>query len=211
MHHAPTLGSVTKNHSANPGALCCLLFAPPFSKTAREGIVPRIAYLHHRSYDKLDFHCAGYGGYLHQSNYPDLEKIAEITHEDGAKIPWSFSDIAFTNFVNDFERISNWKYSGESEIVLLENIKSLDDCLVLDIDKMIDDKVISRASELFESLIQYAITNSGESNSTGYSDSKVAQIFTRSVIDFISNGPGAIGRTLTIGRHFATKNLSRKK
>ena len=80
MLAAPTLDDVLSHSRKHPNALCCILFAPPFSKAAKEEVIPRIGYLNGRSAKDLHFYCAGYGGYWHRSDFPDMETISDRNH-----------------------------------------------------------------------------------------------------------------------------------
>jgi Leucine Rich repeats (2 copies) len=208
MLPAPTLSKVLEHSKLHPEALCCLLFAPPFSKSASEAVIPRLGYLNHRTAQYIDFHCAGYGGYWREDDYPDMELIGDVRYEDGTIIPWAFSQKAFSDFVNELEKATKWRYSGETEVIILNALKLFEDCLILDIDTMIKDNAINRTSELFESLIQYSRSNESRATAYQYSDSKTPNIFGRAVLDVLSEGPKALGKTWKSGRHFAVKSIA---
>jgi hypothetical protein len=207
MLAAPKLADLTHHEREHPGALCCLLFAPPFSKTAKEGIVPRLGYLSSRSADDIDFYCAGYGGYWQKRDFPDMEFIGDVRYADGVRIPWSFSQKEYSAFVDEFEQASTWRYSGETELIVFNALASFEDCLVLDIERMIADDAIDRPSALFESLIQYARSSSGRANAFQFSDGKAPSIFAKAVLDVIAEGPKALGKAWKAGRHFAVRNI----
>ena len=209
MLPAPRLANVSAHSKDHPGALCCLLFAPTFSKVAKEGVVPRLAYLNHRSGDAIDFYCAGYGGYWHKDIIPDMEEIGEVRYEGGTVIPWAFSQSAFASFVDELESISSWRYSGETELLVFNALTSFEDCLVLEVDRMIKDNAIGRSSDLFESLIQYARSSAGRASAYQFSDGKAPSIFGKAVLDVISEGPKALGKTWKSGRHFAVKSIAK--
>ena len=194
-----------RNH---PGALCCLLFAPPFSKSAKEGVVPRLAYLNYRSGHDIDFYCAGYGGYWHTDDFPDMEAIGEVD-EGGTVIPWAFSQKLFADFVDELEGISTWRYSGETEVLVFNALTSFEDCLILEVERMIKDQAIDRSSDLFESLIQYSRSASGRATAFQFSDGKAPSIFGKAVLDVISEGPKALGKTWKAGRHYAVRSIAR--
>ena len=101
MLTAPKLNDVLSHRSEHPNALCCILFAPPFSKAAKEVVVPRLGYLNCRSRQHIHFYCAGYGGYWHKDDFPDMETIGDVRYEDGTVIPWilarKFSQLLLTS------------------------------------------------------------------------------------------------------------------
>lgn len=207
MLPAPTLADVSAHARKHPGALCCLLFAPPFSKVAKEGVVPRLGYLNHRSGDDIDFYCAGYGGYWHRDHYPDMEEIGEVRYEGGTTIPWAFSQKLFANFVDELEGASSWRYSGETELLVFNALTSFKDCLILEVERMIKDEAIGRSSDLFESLIQYARSSAGRASAYQFSDGKAPSIFGKAVLDVISEGPKALGKAWKSGRHYAVRSI----
>src|ERR1700730_12176612 len=192
MLPAPSLADVLSHRQRHPEALCCILFAPPFSKPAREGVIPRLGYLNYRSAQYIDFYCAGYGGYWHQDQFPDMEVIGEVRYEDSTVIPWAFSQKVFSDFVDDLENATSWRYSRETELIVLNALAAFEDCLILDVDSMVKDDAIESASELSESLIQYSRSNAGRASAYQYSDGRAPSIFGKAVLDVLSEGPKAL-------------------
>jgi hypothetical protein len=209
MLAAPSLRDILSHRQDHPGALCCILFAPPFSKVAREGIIPRIGYLNNRSATDIHFYCAGYGGYWHIDDFPDMEAIGDVRYDGGTVIPWSFSQKCFSAFVDELEIKTAWKYSGETEMIVFDSAVAFTDCLVLDIERMVKDDAIDRASEIFESLIQYARTSSSQPTAYGFSDGKAPSIFGKAILNALCEGPKSVGKTWKAGRHFATRSIAK--
>lgn len=208
MLPAPTLADISRHHEKYPEALCCILLAPTFSKLAHEAVIPRLGYLNHRTAQYIDFYCAGYGGYWRKQDFPDMEVIGDVTYEGGTVIPWAFSQAAFSNFVDELEQASQWKYSGETELIVLDAHASLEDSLVLDIAQMMADKAIERPSELFESLIRHAKMSQGRGSAYQFSDGNAPRVFATGILEVLSEGPKAIGKMWKAGRHFAIRNLA---
>jgi len=209
MLPAPKIADVMAHSQNHPEALCCMLFAPPFSKAAANGVVPRLAYLNHRSGQHINFYCAGYGGYWHKDDFPDMAAIGDVEYDDGTIIPWAFSQKVFAGFVDELEGVSSWRYSGETELLVLNALTSFQDCLILEVERMIKDDAIDRASDLFESLIQYARSSVGRANVCQFSDGQAPSIFGKAVLDVISEGPKALGKTWKSGRHYAVKSIAK--
>lgn len=158
MIEAPSLLEVRKHREKFPNSLGAIIFAPKFSKRGFDEIIQRLEYLNRRTGENLHFYCAGYGAY--QPNVIDAEKLnVSITHNK-SQIPWTFSQSQFANFVDDLETETNWSYSGNTEIIILDNPKNFKNCIVLKIDEMINDKVIDSANDIIEALIQYSRKNS---------------------------------------------------
>jgi len=215
MTPAPSLAHVLSHRERHPEAMCCILFAPLFSKVAEEGLIPRLGYLNNRTKKTIDFYCAGYGGYW-QKEFPgrrdyvaDMEPIGTVRYEDTNEIPWAFSQKFFSDFADELETATTWHYSGETEVIVLNALLSFEDCLILDIDSMVKDEAIGRTSELFESLIQYSRSNAGRASAYQYSDGRAPHLFGQAVLDVICEGPKALGKTWKKGRHFAVRSIAK--
>ena len=97
-------------------------------------IADSLEYYHFRSGKTVNFYLPGYGAYWSQQEHPD-EKIVTIVN--GVK--WSFSNEMFVDFINDLEDHSQWRYSGESELLLVElkdGILSYENAIQLYLDKI---------------------------------------------------------------------------
>ena len=56
-------------------------------------------------------------GTIHEKNFRiQLKKVAEIIGRD-----WYFSNKTFVEFKNNLERRIKWEYSGETEVLILQN------------------------------------------------------------------------------------------
>lgn len=75
------------------------------------------------------------------------------TKIDGTE--WSYSDKMFVGFIEDLEKYSTWKYSGESELLMLEYKDGklyFDDTMRFYLDNMIRDNVIVSAPSFFSTI-----------------------------------------------------------
>ena len=80
-----------------------------------------------------------------------------MTYEAGTVIPWGFSQRKFADFVDEFERLTKWKYSGETDLILIEPNLDFADTVVYDVEAMQRDGAISNAASLqFEGTRQRA-------------------------------------------------------
>lgn len=77
-------------------------------------ILKSLNYYHHLSGKNKDFYLPGYGAYWY-GKYPDGRVVTQINGVD-----WSFSDSMFITFIDELESRSNWRYSGESELLILD-------------------------------------------------------------------------------------------
>lgn len=209
MLPASKLADVFAHREKHRDALCCILFAPPFSQVAKEGVIPRIGYLNYRSAMHIHFYCAGYGGYWRKDDFPDMVPIGKVRYADTTVIPWSFSQQVFSAFVDELEGVSTWKYSEETELIVLNSAVAFEDCLILDIGQMVVDNAIARTSAIFGALIQYARASSARPTTLGFSDGRAAGIFGKAVLDTLVEGPKALGKTWKSGRHFATRSIAK--
>lgn len=202
MIPAPTLEHIKAHKDNYPNALCSILFAPPFSRIGREGIIPRFAYLDARSGQSIHFYCAGYMGYADGRKFPDMEEIGKC----GTKNPWSFSQTEFASFVGSFELATTWMYSGEADMIVLSSSVDFDDCLTFALEKMVADGTLNGSAELFEAIIRYAQNHPSKGSPTNFSDHKLPAVFASA---FAAALPNYLNAALKVGRHYAVKSIAR--
>jgi len=129
-----------------------ILLARPKSE-AGKNIVDSLPYFHYRSNKSINFYLPGYGAYWYGS-YPDEIDVVKI---DGTQ--WSFSNQKYVEFINDIEKRSRWKHSGESELLLIEYKNSCLDysnVLCFNLDAMLRDNAIPSINAFFEGIFQEA-------------------------------------------------------
>jgi hypothetical protein len=210
MLPAPTVQDVLQHRSSSPTVLCCVVFAPPFTKVGKEGVVPRIGYLNDRSGRHVHFYCAGYGGYWHTNDVPDMVTIGDVRYDDGTVIPWAFSQRQFSSFVDGFEGMTKWRYSGEADLILLSPQVDFADCVTYDIEAMIADKAVRSASQLFEAIIQYARSHSKGASAFDFSDRAGARLFAdeagAAVLECL---PKPLQNLWKKGQHYAVRDISK--
>jgi len=161
MLEAPDLKAVRNDMLQHPETICCILLAPKFSKLGFENIVLRFGYLDYRTGEDIHFYCAGYGGYWSKKSVPDMVDIGVGKYVGGTEIPWAFSQKLFATFVDELEKETSWKYSGDSEIIILDPKVGFSGCIIFKLDTMIKDGIINNPGELFEALIQHARNHRG--------------------------------------------------
>lgn len=116
-----------------------------------KSIMGSLNYYHHLSGKNINFYLPGYGAYWYGS-YPDGQVVAKING-----VEWSYSDQMFIDFINDLETYSKWRYSGETELLMLEYKEgklSFDDVLRFYIDDMIRDDIITSIPSFFQQLFR---------------------------------------------------------
>lgn len=139
-----------------------LLFARPKTAFVKKQILPNLSFWHHRSDYYTDFFCPGYFRKEAGIAIP-FDDLIEVDAVDGNK--WFYSDKAFVQFLNQFEILSKWKYSGGCDL-LLTNVRcdietrrvSLDlgTAISIHLDKAIKDDVYEDVAELYESIFEFA-------------------------------------------------------
>ncbi|MFY4822382.1 hypothetical protein ACOTVO_06425 [Aliarcobacter butzleri] len=157
------------NSKINKHTIVGILFCQPSIKFVKDEILPSLDYLHHRSGDNINFFCCGYGAY-----WPPENENVVITI-DG--VNWSFDNKSFISIIEEFEQSTKWKYSGETELLLLDIIPStnnklnIKNAIVCNLELMYKDKAFTSSRAFFENLIRY-FTNSENKSLLAYSDVK---------------------------------------
>lgn len=168
-----------------------------------KSILCSLNYYHHVTGDNLNFYLPGYGAYWY-GMYPDGQVVSKI---DGTE--WSYSDKMFVGFIEDLEKYSTWKYSGESELLMLEykdgNL-SFDGMMRFYLDNMIRDKVIVSVPSFFQQLVRICKKdNSLEKISNTFGRNKLAQVTKETILD---NIPSCLENVFTQEKYFCVRNYS---
>jgi hypothetical protein len=85
-----------------------------------------------------------------------MEFIGDVRYEDGTVIPWAFSQKVYSSFIDELEHASKWRYSGETELIILNALASFEDCLVLEVEPDLNPIAVmdrSIANQPFASLV----------------------------------------------------------
>lgn len=130
------------------GVTIGILLTKPDFETGRS-IQDHLAYYHFRTGCTVHFYLPGYGASWKQT-YADGRTVTTI---DGAQ--WGFSSEMFMRFVREMERRSKWRYSGNSELILVtyKNQKLLyDKMMIFYPDLMLRDGVICSMQQFFDVL-----------------------------------------------------------
>lgn len=119
-----------------------------FKKEIRD----HIEYYHTRAGKKMDFYFPGYGAYWPENEYKDKKEVCKIENTT-----WLYSNKAFVEFIDNLEENSNYNFSGESELILIDFVEGNIDfnkIMILKLDKMIKDNVVSSFQIFFEKLFK---------------------------------------------------------
>lgn len=167
-----------------------------------KSILKSLEYFHFRTDKTINFYLPGYGAYWNDT-YPDGKVVTEIN-----RVKWSFSNEMFTEFLSDLEKYSKWKYSGESELLLVDfkkGILSFDKIMQFHLDNMIRDNVIYSVHQFFEQLFrvcQDKETLNQVSNAFGLDKAK--QITKERILDKL---PVGLGNIFTQEKYFCVRNM----
>lgn len=180
-----------------------ILLTRPKSE-AGKNIIDSLPYYHHRSGKSINFYLPGYGAYWHGS-YPDEINIVKI---DGTQ--WSFSNQKYAEFINDIENNSQWKYSGESELLLIEyRNDSLDysNVLCFNLDAMLRDDVIPSINMFFEGIFREASKQKSVTQISDISGIKtLGQVTIDSVLDAM---PSFFSGVIRKERHYLVRDYTK--
>ena len=161
-------------------------------------------YYHHVTGNNLNFYLPGYGAYWY-GTYPDGQVVSKINGTE-----WSYSDKMFVGFIEDLEKYSTWKYSGESELLMLKyknGTLSFDGMMRFYLDNMIRDKVIVSVPSFFQQLVRICKKdNSLEKISNTFGRNRLAQVTKETILD---NIPSCLENVFTQEKYFCVKNYSK--
>lgn len=136
-----------------------ILFCLPSTKPAKDEILPNLNYFNTRSSDFVDFYCVGYGtkseNYL--VNKPD-QAVGKINN-----VEWYFNDNEFDTCRRQIENECKWRFSGETDLLLIAAKKINEDPAFLDyacaiscnLEQMARDQAITSIRAFFESIFRF--------------------------------------------------------
>jgi hypothetical protein len=158
-----------------------ILLGDPNCVFVRDNIINRINYFHHKSNEGIDFYFPGYGAYWY--GYYGKQKTACTVDE----VEWSFSEKMYCEFINELEIKSNWRYSGETELIIIDYAKEdldFSNTMTFWLDKMVKDKIIYSPANFFTSIFNLF----KEENTTYTASDKLAlKSMGNKIVDIIKN------------------------
>lgn len=168
-----------------------------------KSILNSLEYFHFRTGKTINFYLPGYGAYWPQEEYPDGKVVTTIDD-----VKWSFSNKMFAQFINELEEFSKWKYSGESELLLVQlkngNL-SYENVMRFYLDNMLRDNTISSVHQFFEELFRICQKKDSINQiSNVIVLNKAKQISKEKLIGEI---PMGIGEIFTQEKYFCVRNL----
>lgn len=191
-----------------------VLFCAPSSKTAKDEILPSLDYFHHRSGQFVDFFCVGYG--THPGDGPDESRPIPVSVVDNAQ--WRFSAQEFNKCREEFECLTKWRFSGETDLILVVARKSrsgeatLDySCaIVCNLEGMLRDQAIPSVRSFFEKLCQFGEQFAGSDPVWKLSD----KLGVQSAKDLLEDAvltllPETVRKRYKAAKHFSVSNVAR--
>ena len=133
-----------------------LLFVKPTNQDAMD-IVQEFEYIHYNSSKYCSIYAVGYSNDFQKQSDPHYKKVCKILNVD-----WYFSSKAFVEFKNHLEGRIKWRYSGEIEILILQNNTEKSDPLnfvnyvSIDVNKGLKEGYLDSFQRFMESLIRSA-------------------------------------------------------
>ncbi len=181
-----------------------ILFTRPDLTTGKE-IIDGLEYYHHWTSRNINFYLPGYGAYWAKDKYPDMRPVTMING-----VQWSYSNKAFVDFVNNLENESKWKYSGESELVIIpyaSNVLDFSDVLVFKLDVMLRDKTIYSVSNFITSLSRNVRRNN-EIGSIAHKGA-VKCVAHNMIEEMVSKLPNTVSQSLVNGSHYLRRDFAK--
>lgn len=135
------------------------LFVRPSCKDAMD-IVREFDYIHYNSGKYCSIYAIGYTNDFNKANDKQFQKVNIEINSD-----WYFSTKAFTEFKNKLEKRINWNYSGEIEILILQNnpnsnnVLNFQNYIAIDVNKGIKEGYIDSFQRFMEALIRSSKNN----------------------------------------------------
>lgn len=130
------------------------LFVKPTSQDAID-IIKEFEYIHYNSAKYCSVYAIGYSDDPQKKDSSHYKKVDEIIERD-----WYFSNKIFVEFKNNLERRIRWEYSGETEVLILQNNPGGRDPLnfsnyvAIDVNKGLREGYIDSFQRFMESLIR---------------------------------------------------------
>ncbi len=181
-----------------------ILITRPDLETGKD-IINSLGYYHHLTGKNINFFLPGFGAYWPDEMYPDQENVVTIDHAT-----WSFSNMMFVDFIHELEEITTWKYTGESELLLISYHDQFLDFSVASqfwLDQMLKDGVISSTSSFFTQLARLAKKNNSVSSMRRMSG--LANISKSLIDEFVDSLPKYLSHTIREGKYYIARDFSK--
>lgn len=135
------------------------LFVKPTNSDAQD-IIKEFEYIHYNSEKYCSIYAIGYSDDLCKATDRSYQKVEATFNVD-----WFFSTKVFTDFKKKLEKRINWQYSGEIEILILQNNPTgreplnFRNYVAIDVNKGIKEGYVDSFQRFMESLIRSSEKN----------------------------------------------------
>ncbi|WP_155985168.1 hypothetical protein [Thioalkalivibrio sp. AKL6] len=188
-----------------------ILLAHPNAPTAQQEIVGHLSHFHLRSGEAVDFFCVGYGAFWPRSHYVDQAVVASIDGTD-----WYFSEVAFSEVIDEIERETKWSYSGETELILLSAHKGFDNkaeldfgsAIVCNLERMGADGAFTSVRAFFAQIFRFAKCKKARDPAWAFSDHAGVGVGKSVIKDGILGIlPSALRQRYRQAEHYAVRDI----
>ena len=130
------------------------LFVKPTTQDAID-IIQEFEYIHYNSAKCCSIYAIGYSDNPEKKTDKYYRKVTEIVDSN-----WYFSNKVFVDFKNNLERRIKWEYSGETEVLILQNNPgsreplNFSNYVAIDVNKGLREGYIDSFQRFMESLIR---------------------------------------------------------
>lgn len=208
----PSRGRTVTLESAQWSKLVGILFCLPNTRMGRDEILPSLDYFHHRSGSFVDFFLPGFGADWPGEMRKDAASVGTI---DGAS--WLFNAKDFNQSRAELQACSRWKFSGETDLLLMVARKTPRTTTTLDfstviscnLEEMLRDQAITSARSLLERIVDFGETHDGEDPVFQLSDAmgiKQGKGFLQDIV--LSVLPEAARKLYKSSKHFVVQDVS---
>lgn len=208
----PTRYQTVRFNETRNSKLIGILFCHPKSALGKSEIVDHLSHFHLRSGEAADFFCVGYGAYWPPEHLADQKTVTRI---DG--VDWLFSELAFSNVIDEFERETAWEFSGETELILLTATRDdsghtsldYDSAIVCNLESMSQAKAFTSVRSFFTDVFRFAKSNTDSDPTWGLSDKKGLRLGASAIKDAVlSVLPKPLSDAYSRGEYFSVRSIA---
>jgi len=209
-----SLGTYFQRDPSIQVILVGLVFARPEARLAGEQILLSIAYFHLRSGKHVNFYFAGFK----QGQALTRKAVSPARDRLGPHGDWAFSDEEFNTFRAEMESRTRWRYSGGTDLVVMNGLNDtpqrgrldFSTAIAVNLDAAIADGLFPNASMLFERVFQFGESCDGVDPTWGLSDALGLKAGAAALLEVVlSAAPEAVRKSARGVRHFAVKDISK--
>lgn len=186
-----------------------LCFARPTSPLAKNEIFPQVPDWHCRSGSHIDFYFAG---------FTDVQKGSDSLQVSmPGRGTWYYRPELFDTFRQQVESRTKWKYSGGSDLILVnaryrsdteEPDVDFSGAIVCQLDSMKDAKVFPSVEQYFEAIFRFAEESSDRDPTWGFSDRQALSMGGSALQRIaLSLLPPGLSAEVERVKHFAVKDI----